>query len=1092
MERKGLTCLLVLALAGPGIAWAAEEAAVLQLGAPVDREVHAGEIHSYRLAAEAGDYVRIEIVQEGVDVFTTVRTPSGASPGPFDSSIGSYSTDVISLVADASGDYRFDVASPSSSPAKRYRLILTALRPATAADLKRVEAERADLQAMRFIYRGGTEGLDYARHAVDLWHALGDPWAEARALSRLGGIQAISGVPKEALAACTRALEVQRSLEDLEGAADTLDQIGKVNRALGHGQEAFAAHEESIALWEKVEQPDGLTRAILDAGFTHESLGETGSALTFYERALALSRQIENRLMEATALSYLGQLHMRLGEPQQALEELRSALDLSSTLPHKRTETEIRNKLGALYQRLGRLQDAIDQFAAALANFAKPGDESRQCVPRAGLGSVLFQLGSPEATRDLLLKAVPLCFDSQAHALALVVLSRAEEQLGLSKDAAYHLDEALRLQRSVSDSQGEAETLRAQGILFLGMHQPAQARARLLESIALFDSSHQSRAIAARRALARAEADLGNVDGARRGFAEALEQAQALDDVGEQALILAEAGRLERDAGRLQEALQRLESARTLFESFRSEITGEHLRARHFATVRETYERYIDVLMQLDRSKADPDLVAKAFVAAERSRARGLLDVLIRAQIDTDGNPELSNEELELRQELSAKVQARFDLPPGPRADALRGEIQALSTRQQIIEGQLARESGYAELTQPPLTIPEVQGLLDDGTALLEYLLAEPRSYLWVVTRGSLKAYELPGKSQIEALARQAYEALSTSSERDVSGQRRVLALLSRQLLAPALDGLDGKRLAIVADGALQYLPFAALPVSGSPAAASFLNHEHEIVMLPSASVLKEIRRMEAARPRSPLSLAIFADPAYHGSEPTSPTPPQMFPATLRGPGLERLSWTRHEAEQIAAEAAGHEVLKALEYDATRELALSDRLSGFRFIHFATHGFLDSDHPDLSGLALSDIDKDGHPRNGYVLLQDLYSLHLRADLVVLSACDTGLGRDVRGEGFLSLTHGFLHAGASQVIASLWPVRDRAAAELMQRLYRAMLRDGMRPAAALRAAQLEMQSQRTWRDPYFWAAFVAQGDWLAGADTADRADTPPSR
>ena len=1091
MERKDLVCLLFLALAGPGSARASEEPTLLQVGVPITHELQEGESRSYRVTAGAGDYIRIEIEQQGVDVTTTVRAPSGDVLGTFDSSFGSYTTDVVSLASDAAGDYQFEVKSPPSSAVKPYRLILAAARPATPEDRKRVEAEKADLDAMAF--RSGEEGIAHAHHAVDLWHALGDSRAEARALSRLGTTQAASGMPKESLATCTLALESQRSLGDLEGIATTLNQIGKTSGALGERERAFAAHEESIALWEQLKNPSLLTRTMLDAGFTYESLDEPGKALTSYERALVISRQIEDHHLEALSLSYLGQFHSTIGAPQKALEELRSALDLALTLPHRRTETDVRNKLGVLYQRLGRLQDAIEQFTSVLDIFSRPGDEPRQCVPRASLASVLFQLGSPEAVRELLRKTVPLCLDSRSRARALVILSRAEEQLGFSTEAAAHLDEALRLQRTVNDSRGEAETLRARGILLLGMQQPAEARDRLLESIALFDRlGLRSPAIPARRMLARAEADLGDVDGARRGFAEALTHAEALDDVGEQALILAEAGSLERKAGRLQEAHQRLASARKLFESFRSRISGDSLRAQHFATIREVYEQSVDVLMQLDRSKPSPDLVAEAFAIAELSRARGLLDVLSRARIETqDGDPELRKQELQLRQELSAKVDARLNMPPGPRADALRQEIQALSDQQRLVEARLARQSSYADLTRPSLDLAEVQGLLDDGTALLEFLLAEPRSYVWVVTRESLKAHELPGRSQIEALARQVHEALSTPSERDTSGQRRALALLSSQLLAPALAGLDGKRLAIVADGPLQYVPFAVLPVSDASVAAPLIA-EHEIVMLPSVSVLREIRRAEAARPQAPFSLAIFADPVYRGSAPATPTPAPALPATLRGPGLERLSWSRREAEEIAAEAEGRKVLKVLAHDATRELALSDQLSGFRFLHFATHGFVDSDHPDLSGLALSEIDRNGHTINGHLLLQDLYSLHLQADLVVLSACETGLGRDVRGEGLLGLTHGFLHAGASQVIASLWPVRDRAAAELMQRLYRAMLRDGKTPAAALRAAQLEMLDQRMWHDPYFWAAFVAQGDWLAGADRADSADTPPAR
>jgi CHAT domain-containing protein len=169
-------------------------------------------------------------------------------------------------------------------------------------------------------------------------------------------------------------------------------------------------------------------------------------------------------------------------------------------------------------------------------------------------------------------------------------------------------------------------------------------------------------------------------------------------------------------------------------------------------------------------------------------------------------------------------------------------------------------------------------------------------------------------------------------------------------------------------------------------------------------------------------------------------------------------------------------VLLALDFRASRGLALSPELARYRVLHFATHGFLDTDHPELSGLALSLWDDQGQPQDGFLRLQDIYGLRLRADLVVLSGCETALGQRLGGEGLLGLTHGFLHAGTAQVVASLWEVRDRATAELMERFYRALYRDGLRPAAALRRAQVEMWRQRPWRDPYYWAAFTLQGDW----------------
>jgi CHAT domain-containing protein len=192
--------------------------------------------------------------------------------------------------------------------------------------------------------------------------------------------------------------------------------------------------------------------------------------------------------------------------------------------------------------------------------------------------------------------------------------------------------------------------------------------------------------------------------------------------------------------------------------------------------------------------------------------------------------------------------------------------------------------------------------------------------------------------------------------------------------------------------------------------------------------------------------------------------------------GLQRLPFSRDEAEAIAAVAPADSVFKALDFQANRATALSEKLADYRIVHFATHGLLDSAHPELSGLALSLVDENGQAQDGYLRLNEIYNLKLNADLVVLSACQTGLGKEVKGEGLIGLTRGFMYAGAPRIVASLWQVNDAATAELMKRFYRGMLKEKLRPAAALRQAQLELMKKPAWRAPYYWGAFVLQGEW----------------
>jgi CHAT domain-containing protein len=379
--------------------------------------------------------------------------------------------------------------------------------------------------------------------------------------------------------------------------------------------------------------------------------------------------------------------------------------------------------------------------------------------------------------------------------------------------------------------------------------------------------------------------------------------------------------------------------------------------------------------------------------------------------------------------------------------------------------------------------------LLDDDTLLLEYSLGEERSYLWAVTRDSLASYELPKLAEIEAAARRFY-SLARRADSESAQVEEAAASLSKILLAPVADRLGSRRLMIVADGVLHYIPFAALP---SPDTRRPLIARHELVSLPSASVLAEMRRDLTGRKAAAKAVAVFADPVFNTDDPRlKPESDKSLRQSGResssrdleramrdlgvGERFTRLSFSRREAQAIAAIAPAGQVMKALDFEASRATATGADLSQYRVVHFATHGLLNSEHPELSGVVLSLVDRQGRPQNGFLRLHDVYNLKIPAELIVLSACETGLGKEIRGEGLVGLTRGFMYAGAARVVASLWRVDDAATSEVMKLFYRGMFNRGLRPAAALREAQVEIWKQDRWRSPYFWAAFTLQGEY----------------
>jgi CHAT domain-containing protein len=593
----------------------------------------------------------------------------------------------------------------------------------------------------------------------------------------------------------------------------------------------------------------------------------------------------------------------------------------------------------------------------------------------------------------------------------------------------------------------------------------------------------------------------------------ALPLSRAADDPAGESNALFNIARIEQQRGELGRAQEHVESALEIDESIRANVASHDLRASYLASVREVYELYIDVLLQRHKNNLSEGFDAQAFAVSERAHARSLLDSLQEASTNiregVDGS--LLAKERSLNQALNEKAEQQVQALARKDKDAaenLRKEIDGLTTEYIQIRDQIRASSPkYAALTLPePLKLKDAQQLLDDHSLFVEYALGDQRSYVWVVSRHGMRTFELPSRVEIEASANRlrnlfvafqsvAGESVLEREERQKNANDAIpveAALLSKLVLAPLAGVLGNLRLLIVADGALQYIPFEALndpdSTTGSP---QFLIARHEIVFQPSASTLGTILKETKERKAAPNTVAVFADPVFEADDPrvkreaAAGTPEsdesKQVRKALRDIGLSadgvqipRLLASREEAEAIMTWVPWRSGLKAVGFEATRERVLTGDLANYGIVHFATHGLINSEHPELSGLVLSLFDEHGRSQDGFVRLHDIYNLKLPSDLVVLSACSTGLGKDIKGEGLVGLTRGFMYAGASSVIASLWKVDDDATAELMKHFYAAIFRKGLTPAAALREAQLTMSKNERWGAPYYWAGFIIQG------------------
>lgn len=997
---------------------------------------------------------------------------------------------MVEPAADGAWDVEVIAREPAAPPG-RYEIRIDELPRASEADRHRVAAEAAMSRAGER-YREGTparrQALAEYRRAVGEWRAAADRPREARALYAAAVLARLVDDTREALKMGEEVLPLWQSLGDRLWEAATWNEIGLDHWQLGATAEARAAFEKAVALQRETGDRYGEGASLGNLCATNLGKGELKAGLACYESVLPVLREVKAESLAAFALNNLGRVYDILGEPDQALDRYRQARELMRATGDRAGEARTLNYIGLLHQELGDNQEALADFGAALEVFRSLDNRRWQAFVLHNIGLVYQGLGEWARAVSAYQEALRLrreVGDRAEEAATLTNLGQVYSALGKSREALECQQKALALRRESGDRWGEGVALTQLGRAALALRDIPSALANFDHAIALLQAAG-SQAEEAEALRSRGEADLvaGQPAKALESLKEALRLARTTGHRASEAQAEYGLARAERGLGHLAAARMHAAAALEILKTLRTRIGNPDLRASYTALRHQAYELDLELLMESHRAEPAAGWDRAALEAGERARARTLVELLNEAGVDVrEGvDPALLERRTSLLRRLSAKTERalREHSKGADERAALEEERYAVLRELDAVEAEIReRNPGFAALTQPqPLRAAEIQALLDPDTLLLAYALGEKRSYLWAVAPDRIESFELPGRARIEELARRVNEEMSRF---DIENRRREAdnaAALGRLLLGPVAGQLSHQRLVVVPDGALQYIPFGALPLpagkaSGEDVRPVLLFERHEVVDLPSASALAVQRRALARRPPAAKRLAVLADPVFDRQDPrvTARGLTKGEPSTF-----ERLPASRQEAEAIAALVLREESLVALDFDAALPRVLGDRLSDFRIIHFATHGVIDAERPALSGLALSMVDSDGRPQEGFLHLHDIYNLRLNADLVVLSGCRTALGKEVRGEGLIGLTRGFQYAGALRVVASLWRVEDLATASLMVRFYRGLWIEKLPPAAALRAAQIWVSRQRRWRDPYFWAAFVLEGDW----------------
>jgi CHAT domain-containing protein/tetratricopeptide (TPR) repeat protein len=838
---------------------------------------------------------------------------------------------------------------------------------------------------------------------------------------------------------------------------------------IGHSSEADSYSQQALASCDGVSSARARAEAWEARGEFLYWSGHDKDSVTPFSRARDLFVEAMDADGEALTLLRLSQAHYRTN-PRDSLPLVKKALEIWRGLGNQYGQAEARAFLAAYKALNGEYESARCNAEKARRIFARTKDYDSEATALNTLGFIDMQTGDAgRSWKDYQQARVAFAraqdWPGEAEAIsglrtAAVALGSRPQQLLALFDAKLRLSQKTGNRNFLASAHGDLA-----GIQEI---QNQYEQAEKSYSRAINEYHDAGNPLGEGKFLIR----LAHLYVQEEKYADAisrLDLARPLEEKAGQAEELArldyELARVYRGQNRLDNALQAIKRTVDIIESERVTIGDFDSRASYFASVHEYYRLNIQLLMLQHDSNRQLPLLVKAFEASEKSKVRSLLDWL------SDPEGKVSCDEV-LKREDALADSSPISLANSP--------------------------ARYAVPATSALSLNQIQELIGgDDAILLEYALGDEKSYLWILDGQQITVHELPSAHELNdavvGLLRAATPQLGDAPETNDQFRKRMQGAakeyekyveeLSGWLLGP-ISSAPVRRIIVVPEGILQYLPFAALRVpSGN--GEEILPTRHEIIVLPSGSALSALRTAAARRPASSSGAAVFADPVYEADDPrvenagAQPAPKNVLPPLPWRdvqPGAKRIRRLRaSHQEAVAVRSLGKDTYVAEGFRANRRAVLSPALGKYRLIHFAMHAVLDPKRPERSGLILSLVNRNGSSQNGYVYLRDIYDLRLSAELVVLSSCESGLGREFSSEGIIGLPRGFLRAGASSVIATLWKVEDAATAELMTRFYD-RIRRGDRPALALARAQVSLSQSEQWSHPYYWAGFVFQGEY----------------
>jgi len=891
------------------------------------------------------------------------------------------------------------------------------------------------------------KALDYNQQALTIHSEIGgDKRGVAINLANQGVMYLNLGYYQKALEYLQQALKIQRKIGNKPGVTKNLGNLSLVYYRLGYYQKALDYSQQSLKILRReIGDKRDIGKNLGNLGVVYQNLGYYQKALEYLQQALTIDRKIGDKPGESADLSNLGTVYYYLGEYQKALDYYQQALKIRREIGDKPGESADLNNLGAMYVKMGYYQKALEYFQQALALSREIGHNRKEGSNLSNLGVVYYYLGDYQKALD-------------------------------------YYQQALKIRREIGDKPGVGNSFSNLGVVYYYLGYYQKANTYFQDSVAIFEKIGSDGLWLAQRGLAFTEAKLNQFDAAIQYYEQALNN-------------------LEKLRYRLKDKEQKL--------SFMRNKIG-------------VYNEFIALLQFLDKTQPKKGYDRKAIEIFERKQGRIFLEEMGQSgarlfagfpQEILQGESNLENQLAKIRKNL---VDERSKPGAGLKGEVVQNRqlIKNLEQHEQRLQTELeklqqtikTKYPDYYALKYPkPVKLDTLQKkVLQSDELMLVYGVMENSTTLWVIGKNTFEMFNLPlSESKLKEKISQLRDWMGTGdktrglkvTDRKYGEIKVKLNQASNELYVQLIPEkvrsflTKERTVYVIPTGPLYALPFETLVTKTSKdfKEAHYLIEDVPIAYLSSASLLKILRDAQKRRQNTAkYPLLAFANPIYEGT-PTSSSTQRGIIDKLRNEtyrnfknGFAPLPETENEAKEIAkilnapTDSNPLQLGEAASVPTVNKFNEQTRLDDYQYVLFSTHGILpgEIDRINQPALVLSYPDKWG-----YLKMADVFGLKLNAKLVALSACNTGNGKNEKGEGVMGLTRAFMYAGTPAIAVTLWSVESLSAKILNVGFFK-QLKNIQKPAAALRAIKLRMlrgDEGEKYKRPYYWAPFVVFGD-----------------